>query len=81
MNKYDSRNKDKRFDRNKHHILRANDELIKMINSASKEVVINVIQDVPDIKKLDYVVLFKLKEPLTPLEFQTLLYQKMRDLI
>lgn len=52
-----------------------------MINSASKEVVINVIHDVPDTKKLDYVVLFTLKEPLTPLEFQTLLYQKMRDLI
>lgn len=81
MSKYDARNKERRHNRNEKHFLRANQELSDMIYRASKDITISVLHDVPDTARLDYVVLFTLKKPLTPIEFQTLLRNKMSDLV
>lgn len=79
-NKYDARNMDKRVDRDKKHLLRANKELAEMIDRDSKDITINVIQDAPNSYKDEYVVIFKLKHQMTPIQFQTLLSNKLRDL-
>lgn len=81
MGKYDSRNMERRRNRKDKQIIRGNEELNKMLDIASKDITVNVIHDAPNTKKLDYVVLFTLKQALSPLEFQTLLYNKLRDLI
>ena len=79
--KYANRNMERRHNRDNKHFLRANKELSQMLDKSAKDIEISIIQDVPDIKKMDYVVLFKLKTPLTPIEFQTLLSNKLKDLI
>jgi hypothetical protein len=81
MNKYDAMNKERRHIRNEKHFLRGNKELTEMLNIASKDITISIIQNIPDDKRIEYAVLFKLKTPLTPIEFQTLLSNKLKDLI
>lgn len=81
MGRYDSINAERRHRRKEQNLLRGSKELSEMIDKSSREMEVMVVQNIPDIKKIDYVVLFKLREPLTPIEFQTLLKNKLGELI